>query len=115
MSTYKTSVTTRYHLTFMFFEYKKLIRSLNDENKLQVDEKKTKTEKFKKSLKMYNIINFQAIRYKMTASGNINPCILNYEQLRPVSILRLPKNLKNRQKPLIQKKLGEERVKAIKK
>ena len=50
------------------------MRPLNDENKLQVDEKnRKKTEKFKKSLKMYNIINFETIGYKMTASGNINP------------------------------------------
>ena len=41
---------------------------LNDENKLQVDER-TKTEKVEKSLKMYNIINFMTIRYKLTALG----------------------------------------------
>ena len=41
---------------------------------------------------MYNIINFETIRYKMKASGNINPWILNYKLLRPVSILRLPKD-----------------------
>ena len=70
----------------------------------KLTKKKTKTEKFKKSLKIYNIINFETIRYKMTASGNINPRILNYKLLRPVSILRLLKDYKNRQKPLIQKK-----------
>ena len=49
------------------------MRPLNDEIMLQVDEKKQpKIEKFK-SLKMYNIINFGTIPYKMTAWGNINP------------------------------------------
>ena len=43
---------------------------------------------------MYNIINFETIRYKKTASGNINPWILNYKHLGPVSILRLPKDFK---------------------
>ena len=58
----------------------------------KLTKKTTKTEKFKKSLKMYNIINFEIIRYKRTASGNINPWKLNYKFLRPVSILRLPKD-----------------------
>ena len=41
------------------------MRPLNDENKLQIDEKKTtKNKKFEKSLKMYNILNFETIRYK---------------------------------------------------
>ena len=44
---------------------------LNDENKLQVDKKKTKTAKFEKACKMYNIINFETIRNKATASANI--------------------------------------------
>ena len=45
---------------------------LNDENKFQVDEKnKQKTEKYGKYLKMNNIINIKAIRYKLTATGNI--------------------------------------------
>ena len=61
-------------LDIKIFEYKKLIRPLNDENKLQVDEKKsTKIEMLKKSVKLYNIINFETIRYKITASGNIDP------------------------------------------
>ena len=44
---------------------------LNDENKLQVDEKHKKTEKIEKSfriLKMYKIICFETIRYKLNAS-----------------------------------------------
>ena len=49
---------------------------------------------------MYNIIYFETFHYKitetnhykMTASGNINPWILNYKFLRPVRILRLPKD-----------------------
>ena len=49
------------------------MRPLIDENRLQVDEKTTKSEKFKNSLKKFNIINFETILYKMTASGNINP------------------------------------------
>ena len=72
------------------------MRPLNDENKLQIDGKKQqKQQKFKKSLKKYNIINFETICYKKIASSNINPWILNYKLLRPVSILRLPKDLKN--------------------
>ena len=42
---------------------------LNDENKLQVDEKNNKTEKFENSLKMFCIINFRTIRN--TTSVNI--------------------------------------------
>ena len=44
---------------------------LNDENKLQVDKKRTKTEKYKKSLKTSNFLNFSIIRYKLTALRNI--------------------------------------------
>ena len=36
-----------------------------------VDEKNKKTEKFEKSLKMYIIIIFKTIGFKLTASGNI--------------------------------------------
>ena len=39
----------------------------------KLTKKTKKTDKFKISLKMYNIINFETIRYKMTALGNINP------------------------------------------
>ena len=77
---------------------------LGDESKLQVDEKNKKTEKFEKSLKMYNIINFETIRYKWLPR-NLNPWILNYMLLRPVSILRL----KNRPKPLTRKKIEREK------
>ena len=64
---------------------------LNDENKLKVDEK-NKTEKLKNSLKIYIIINFKAIRCKLSASGSIIQSIFNYKLMRPVSILRLLKN-----------------------
>ena len=57
----------------------------------KLTKKTTKTEKFKKSLEMFNMIKFETIRYKMTASGNVNPWILIYKLLRHVSILRLPK------------------------
>ena len=67
------------------------MRPLKDEIKLQDDEKKTtKSEKFKKSLKLYDIINFENIRY-MWLPRNINPRILKYKLLRPVSILCLKK------------------------
>ena len=39
-------------------------------------------------------MNFETIRNKMTASGNINPWLLNYKFLRPASILRLTKDIK---------------------
>ena len=54
----------------------------------------TKTAKFEKSLKMYNIINFKTIRYKLTASGKINHLIGIYKFMRTVSTLRLLKELK---------------------
>ena len=34
---------------------------LSDKNKLKADEKKNKTEKFKKSLKTNNVMNFKTI------------------------------------------------------
>ena len=52
-------------------------------------------------------INF--IRFKLAASGNIAHSIINYKVMRPVSILRLPKVTKNRQKPQIQKKVDREK------
>ena len=58
----------------------------------KLTKKTTKTEEFKKLLELYNIINFENICNKMAALGNINPLILNYKLLRPVSILRLPKD-----------------------
>ena len=58
----------------------------------KLPKKTTKIEKFKKSLKMYIIINFETIRYKMTASASINPWILIYKLLRSVSFLCLPKD-----------------------
>ena len=39
--------------------------------RIEVDEKNKKTEKFEKTLKMYNIIIFKTIGFKLTASGNI--------------------------------------------
>ena len=67
---------------------------LNDVNKLQlreVNKRTTKAEKIEKSSKMYYFINFKTIKYKLSASGNIIWSITNYKHLRPVSILRLPK------------------------
>ena len=71
----------------------------------------TKSEKFEKSLKMYDIINFQTIRYRLTALCKIFHLIVNYKFTRPVSILRLPKE----KKALTEnsKKLSEKSVKAI--
>ena len=62
---------------------------------------------------MYNMIKFGTIRYKMTASVNVNPWILIYKFLRHVSILGLPKVKKNRQKPLIQKKSDREKCRSL--
>ena len=53
-----------------------------------------RTTKTEKSLKKYNIINFKTIRYKLTALGKIIHLIVNYNSLRTVSVLRLPKGLK---------------------
>ena len=70
----------------------------------------TKTEKVEKYFKMF-IINFKTIRYKLTASGNINHSILNYKPMRPVINLWLPKE----QKQQNQEKLSEKSVEGIKK
>ena len=51
----------------------------------------TKTEKFEKSLIMYNIVILKSICYKLTAGGKIFLLIGNYKFKRPVTILRLPK------------------------
>ena len=39
----------------------------------KLTKKKQKTDQFKETLKMYNITNFETIRFKMNALGNINP------------------------------------------
>ena len=52
----------------------------------------TKTEKFEKILKMSNIIIYETIGHKLTVSGNITHLIVNYKFLKPIRILRLPKN-----------------------
>ena len=57
------------------------------------------------------IINFKTIRYKMTASGNINHSILKYKPMRPVINLWLPEE----QKQQIQEKIEREVSKALKK
>ena len=73
----------------------------------------TKTEKFEiKELKMF-IINFKTIHYELSASGNIIHSIVNYKLMRPVSNLRLPKELEKRQ--FQEKKLSEKSVEGIKK
>ena len=58
------------------------------------------------------IIKFKTIRYKLTASGNINHSVLNYKLMRPVSNLLLPKEHKQ-EKQQIQK--SEKSVEGIKK
>ena len=64
---------------------------INDENKLQVDEKNKNS---KTSLKSNNIINFNSFLYKVTALSNIFFSILNLKSMRPVSILRIQEELK---------------------
>ena len=51
-----------------------------------------------------------AIRYKLTALGNITHSILNYKLMRSISVLRLYKEQKNRQKQQFQKKMSEKSV-----
>ena len=54
----------------------------------------TEFEKIEKSFKIVkkeNILNFKTIRYYPTALVKIIHSILNYKFMRPVSILRLPK------------------------
>ena len=54
---------------------------LNDEKKLQIDEKNNKNQKkIEKSLKIFktcNVINFRTNRYKLTTSVKIIHSILN--------------------------------------
>ena len=50
----------------------------------------TKTEKLEKYFKMF-FINYKTIRYKLTASDNINHSIFNYKPMRSVFNIRLPK------------------------
>ena len=63
----------------------------------------TKTKKFEKSLKMYNIINFKTPCYILTSWANIVHLIGNYKFMRPVSIWRLPKEWKKKQKQKTQR------------
>ena len=72
----------------------------------------TKTEKFEKFLKMFNIIIYKVIGYKLTASGNITHLIVNYKFMIPIRILRLPKNKKN-SKTENSKNLSEKSFNAI--
>ena len=65
--------------------------ALNDENKLQVNEKNNKNWHFEKFLKFCEIITFKTICFKLTASGNIFQSILNYKFIRLFSNLRLKK------------------------
>ena len=62
--------------------------ALNDEKKLQVDEKNNKNWKVWKIFENVIIIKFTFICYKVTASGNIVHSILNYKCMRLVSILQ---------------------------
>ena len=61
---------TRWDLSMMKISYKLTKRA-------------SKTEKFEKYLKMYDIIDFQTIRYKLTAAGSVIYSILNYKLMRP--------------------------------
>ena len=72
----------------------------------------TKTEKFEKSLIIYNLIIFKTIGYKLKVSGNHINVTVNYNFMRPVRILRLLKNIKNA-KTANSKKLSEKSVNAI--
>ena len=92
---------------------------INDENKLQVNEKNnknwknwkilknntTKTEKIEKSWN--NILKFKTIRYKLTASVDIIHLILNYKFVRPFSILWQPNEWKIGKNNKIKKNEGE--------
>ena len=53
---------------------------------------KTENENSLKILKLYKIIKLKIIRYKLSASGKIIHLVFNYNLMRPVRILRLPKN-----------------------
>ena len=65
---------------------------LKIDEKLQVKKNnEKKNEKFEKSLQMDSIIAFKIARFKLTASGKLVQSILNYKLMRPVGILRLPK------------------------
>ena len=75
----------------IFLNARNYLGPLDDENKLQVTKSITKTERFEKSLKMYNIINFLNIRYKLIASVKMIYSILNYKLMRPASFLGLHK------------------------
>ena len=75
----------------LFLEIQKIGRDLSlMKISYNLTERTTKTEKLEKCFKMF-IINFVTIRYKLTASGNINHSTLNYKPMRPVINLRLPK------------------------
>ena len=62
---------------FNFWSTRNWMGSLNDESKLQVDEKNNKTEKFENPLKICNIIKFKTVRYKLTSLSNIFHSIIN--------------------------------------
>ena len=71
---------------------------LNDKNELEVDEKKTKTEKFENFWKLYGIIKITSIRSRLTALGNCVRSILDNKLMRPVSVLRLHKEKRKKAK-----------------
>ena len=82
--TNKTSLTNQIRRYFIFWNTRNWSGPLNDENKLQVDEKNNKNWKVRKKLKMY-IISSKTIRYKLSALGNIIHSIFNYKLMLPVS------------------------------
>ena len=74
----------------------------------KLSKKTTKTEKFEKSLKLYNI-NFMTIRHKLTDSCNIINSILKYKVMKTVSILWL--NTRKQQIKKARKKSSEKPLK----
>ena len=80
-----------------------------DHSMTRISYKLTKRTKTEKSLNIYNIIIFQTIGYKLTVSGNKIHIIVNYNFMRPVRILRLPKNKKNKVKNSKLKKINREK------
>ena len=91
----------------LFFEIQEISTGpLNDENKLQVDEK---TKQKLKKLKKNEMCIIKTIRYKLSALGNIIHSIFNYKLMRPVSNLRLPKEQKKQEKQQIQMKIEPEK------
>ena len=78
-----------------FWNSRNWVGPLNDENELEVDEKNNTNWQI---WRMYVIVNFTNIRYKLTALSNIIHLIVKYKFMRPVSNLRLHKEKRQQQK-----------------